>query len=74
MSYPGIDAAGASRRSALALTGLPLVVSLWVAAGIALALADGVLSLGGRLLPQSATDPLRAALARYRRPSGRHRR
>lgn len=66
MNYFGVAGASASRRSALAATGVPLVLTHWVMLGLALLVLGGVLMVAARLAPRFALDPVQDADGGYR--------
>lgn len=66
MNYFGVAGLSATRNSAaLAATGVPFLVWNWVAIGVALMVVGGVLTIGTRLLPRVALDPVQDASGRY---------
>jgi hypothetical protein len=66
MNYFGISGASATRRSALAATGVPIAVLHWAMLGMALVVLGGIAMIAARLAPRMALDPIQDAGGNYR--------
>jgi hypothetical protein len=83
MNYTGLAGVSTTRRSALAVTGVPFVLMHWALVGLLLIVLGGVVMIAARLGPRVAVDPIQGPDGTYRlRPTwnglpifhrGRHR-